>query len=354
LSYRRLKNWFDERYDFEEIRSLTKQKVVPVHKYGILYYTGGLTLFLFILQFITGMVLAFYYVPYHEQAHKSIIEIVTKLNMGWFFRSLHHWGAQIAILALFIHVFGTLLVKAYRKPREIIWVTGFILLVISIFFGLSGYFLLWDERAFAAVRVATGGAGNLPLIGDFIKSFLRGGIDVTGETLTRFYAFHVCVLPLFTIFFIGLHGLLVQYHGMSVPISVEKDIKKYEPFFPNVLYKDFIIWLIALGLVVTISVLFPPEIGKKADPLAAPPENIKPEWYFLFLFQTLKLFPGDIMGLNGEMIAIILISLGILFFLLIPFLDRKSSRGEKSTLFTWIGILYTAYFIIMTIIGFLT
>lgn len=152
LSCQRLKNWFDERYDFEGIRSFLKQKVVPVHKYSILYYTGGLTLFLFILQFITGMVLAFYYVPYHEQAHKSIIEIVTKLNMGWLFRSLHHWGAQIAIGVLFIHVFGTLLVKAYRKPREIIWVTGFILLVISIFFGLSGYFLLWDERAFCCCQ----------------------------------------------------------------------------------------------------------------------------------------------------------------------------------------------------------
>jgi len=98
----------------------------------------------------------------------------------------------------------------------------------------------------------------------------------------------------------------------------------------------------------------PPEIGKKADPLAAPPENIKPEWYFLFLFQTLKLFPGDLMGLNGEMIAIILISLGILFFFLIPFFDRKSARGERSPVFTWIGIIYTAYFIVMTIIGFLT
>ncbi|MCX8111126.1 MAG: cytochrome bc complex cytochrome b subunit [Syntrophorhabdaceae bacterium] len=354
MSCQRLKKWFDERYDFEGIRSFTKHKLIPVHKYGILYYTGGLTMFLFALQFITGMVLSFYYVPYHEQAHKSIIEIVTKLNMGWLFRSLHHWGAQLAIGVLFIHVFGTLLLKAYRKPRELIWITGFILLAISIFFGLSGYFLLWDERAFAAVRVATGGAGNLPVIGGFIKSFLRGGLDVTGETLIRFYGFHVSVLPFFTLLLIGIHVLLVQYHGMSIPLSQKDNVKKYEPFFPNVLYKDFILWLIALGVVVTLSVFLPPEIGKKADPLAAPPENIKPEWYFLFLFQTLKLFPGDIMGLNGEMIAIILISLGILFFFLIPFLDRKSARDEKSTAFTWIGIIYTVYFVVMTIIGFIT
>jgi cytochrome b6 len=274
--------------------------------------------------------------------------------MGWFFRSLHHWGAQIAIVVLFIHVWSTLLLKAYRKPREILWCSGFILLGISIFFGLSGYLLLWDERAFAAVRVATGGAGNLPIVGEFIKAFLRGGIDVTGDTLTRFYAFHVSVLPFATLFLIGLHVLLVQYHGMSVPLSVKKEERKEIPFFPNLFYKDLVIWLVVLGIVVTLATLAPPEIGKKADPLAPAPENIKPEWYFLFLFQTLKLFPGEILGLNGETIAILLIAAGILFFFLIPFFDRKSQRGEKSTLFTWIGIFYFLYFVIMTAIGFIS
>lgn len=350
----RLKNWFSERYNFDEIRDLAKHKFVPNHKYEIWYYTGGITLFLFVIQFITGIALSFYYIPYFEHAHKSIIEIVTKLNMGWFFRSLHHWGAQIAIVVLFMHVWSTLLLKAYRKPREFIWISGFILLGIAIFFGLSGYLLLWDERAFAAVRVATGGAGNLPVVGGFIKAFLRGGIDVTGDTLTRFYAFHVSVLPLITICLIGLHVLLVQYHGMSVPISVDKEKLKNTPFFPNFVYKDLIIWLIVLGIVVTLATLAPPEIGKKADPLAPAPENIKPEWYFLFLFQTLKLFPGEILGMNGETIAILLISAGILFFFLIPFFDRKSQRGERSTIFTWIGVIYFLYFVIMTVIGFIS
>jgi cytochrome b6 len=354
LSFPRLKEWFDERYDLEGLRSLARHKRVPQHKHEIWYYTGGIVLFLFAIQFITGMALAFYYVPYFEHANKSIIEIVTKLNMGWFFRSLHHWGAQLAITVLFIHAFSTLLLKAYRKPRELLWVSGFILLAISIFFGLSGYLLIWDERAFAAVRVATGGAGNLPVIGGFIKDFLRGGTDVTGDTLTRFYAFHVSVLPLATMLLMGFHMLLVQIQGMSVPRSVEKAGYRQAPFFPNLVYRDFILWLLVLGIVVTLAVVLPPEIGKKADPLAPAPEDIKPEWYFLFLFQTLKLFPGEIMGLNGETIAIILISCGILFFFLIPFLDRKSSRSEASPLFTWIGISYTAYFVVMTVIGFLS
>jgi quinol-cytochrome oxidoreductase complex cytochrome b subunit len=353
LSCRRLKDWISERYDLGPLKELASKKYVPAHKHEIWYYTGGIVLFLFLVQFVTGMALAFYYVPYFEQANKSVVEITTKLNMGWFFRSLHHWGAQLAIFALFVHLFSTLLLKAYRKPRELLWISGFLLLGISIFFGLSGYFLLWDERAFAAVRVATGGAGNLPLLGGLIKAFLRGGIDVTGETLTRFYAFHVSVLPILTLMLIGIHVTLVQVHGMSVPLS-QKGREGRNPFFPNVLYRDFTVWLVVLGIVVTLAVLLPPEIGKKADPLAPPPEGVKPEWYFLFLFQTLKLFPGELFGLNGETIAIVLISLAIAFFVLIPFLDRRSKRDERSQLFTWIGLFYTAYFVVMTVIGFLS
>ena len=354
MSCPRLKNWWDERYDLREATKLAKSKLVPEHRYDLWYYTGGITLFLFMIQFLTGMLLSFYYVPHVDFAHKSIIEIVTKLNMGWFFRSLHHWGAQLAIVFLFIHLFGTLLLKAYRKPRELVWVTGFVLLGISIFFGLSGYLLLWDERAFAAVRVATGGAGAFPVIGGTIKAFLRGSLDVTGDTLLRFYAFHVAILPIITLALIGLHLLMVQYHGMSTPLSLKGEKLREVPFFPNVFYKDLMIWLVVLGGVVTLAVLLPPEIGVKADPLAPPPENIKPEWYFLFLLQTLKLFPGTILGMNGETIAILCVSAGILFFFLIPFIDRKSARGEKSPLFTWIGAAYLLYFVTMTVVGYLS
>lgn len=354
MSCRRLKDWFAQRYDLEALAALVRVKTVPSHRLDAWYFAGGLTLFLFALQFITGMGLALYYVPHAEHAHKSIVDIVTKLNLGWLFRSLHHWGAQLAIAVLFVHLFSALLLKAYRKPRELVWFTGFVMLAVSIFFGLSGYFLLWDERAFAAVRVATGGAGSLPFLGWFVKGFLRGGIDVTGETLVRFYAFHVAILPLVTVAVAGFHVVLVQVHGMSVPLSQERRQDRPEPFFPNLFYKDLIIWIVCLGVVVTLAVVFPPEIGRKADLLAPAPENIKPEWYFLFLFQTLKLFPGEILGLNGETIAIVIISAAILFFFLIPFFDRRSAQGRKSPFFTWIGIFYLVYFTVMTVVGFLT
>lgn len=354
LRYQKLKNWILERYDIGAAKNLIRKKYVPSHNYEIFYYSGGIVLFLFFLQFLSGFALALYYVPHPEYANKNIVDIVSKLNFGWLFRSLHHWGAQILIAILFFHCFSTLILKSYRKPRELLWVTGVFLLGISIFFGLSGYLLVWDERAFAAVRVATGGVASIPIFGNFLKTFLRGGIDVTGETLTRFYAFHVCILPILTILLATLHVALVQYHGISIPIFVqEKEVKKV-PFFPNVFLKDLILWLFFLGILVTLSVLFPPEIGKKADPYAPPPENIKPEWYFLFLFQTLKMFPGNLFGLNGETVAVTLVSLAFIFFLLIPFFDRKASRGEKSAVFTWIGICYIVYFLVMTFIGFLS
>lgn len=354
MNCRRLKEFFTERYDPNDLKKIVKGKQVPVHRYSFLYYTGGIILFLFAMQIITGITLAFYYVPHPEHAHKSIVDIVTKLNMGWFFRSFHHWGANLLMITLFIHLFGTLLLKAYRKPRELVWYSGFILLGISIFFGLSGYLLLWDERAFAAVKVATGGAGAFPVIGQYIMPFLRGGIDVTGDTLIRFYAFHVALLPLLSLALIGLHILLVQYHGMSVPKSVEEKGYSTEPFFPNVFYKDLAIWLVLLGTTATLAVLFPPEIGSKADPLAPTPENIKPEWYFLFLFQTLKLFPGEILGFNGETIAIIVVTIALAFLFFLPLFDKKTSRGEPSPLFTAIAVAYTAFFVIMTAIGYLS
>jgi cytochrome b6 len=139
---------------------------------------------------------------------------------------------------------------------------------------------------------------------------------------------------------------------MSVPLSLKNRTRSDIPFFPNVFYKDLMIWLVTLGIIVTLATLLPPEIGKKADLLAPAPENIKPEWYFLFLFQTLKLFPGSILGLNGETIAVVLVSFAICFFFLIPFFDRKAARQENGHLFTSIGALYVVYFVVMTIIGF--
>jgi cytochrome b6 len=177
---------------------------------------------------------------------------------------------------------------------------------------------------------------------------------VTGATLSRFFGFHVAVFPgIFTVF-LGIHLLLVQRQGMSEPLEFENEStaeRKTMPFFPNFLLRDLLFWLIVLNLLAILAVFFPWELGKKADAFAPAPAGIKPEWYFLFMFQTLKYIPGTVLVFDGEVLGILLFSLAGLLWTLVPFWDRKSSRGEKSRSINYIGLFVVLYIIILTIIG---
>jgi quinol-cytochrome oxidoreductase complex cytochrome b subunit len=183
---------------------------------------------------------------------------------------------------------------------------------------------------------------------------LRGGEEVTGATLTRFYGFHVAVLPALTTFLLGLHLFLVQKHGMSVPPGVERQStpKRVMPFLPNFLLRDLVGWLSALAILAALAAYFPAELGEKADPFAPAPIGIQPEWYFMFMFKTLKYLPGYILGIEGEVVGVIGFGVGGLFLLLIPFLDRRSARGERSPLFSWIGIAIIVFMIVLTYLGY--
>ena len=177
---------------------------------------------------------------------------------------------------------------------------------------------------------------------------------MTGATLTRFYAFHVAVFPLLTVVILGLHLFLVQKQGMSVPLDVEREGggKGAMPFVPNFLLRDLVGWLVALAALAALAAYFPAHLGAKADPFAPAPAGIKPEWYFMFTFQTLKYLPAHILGIEGEVVGIIGFGLAGLFLLLIPLLDRRSARSEPSRLFTWIGIVMIVYIIVLTYLGY--
>ncbi len=196
--------------------------------------------------------------------------------------------------------------------------------------------------------------GAVPVVGEFLLRVARGGDDVTGATLTRFYAFHVAVLPALTTAILGLHLFLVQKQGMSVPNQVEREPsgKKAMPFLPDFLLRDLVGWLIALAVLAALAAYFPAHLGEKADPFASAPAGIKPEWYFMFTFQTLKYLPAHILGIEGEIVGIIGFGLAGVLLLLIPFLDRRSARGEASPLFTWLGIGIIVYIIVLTYLGY--
>jgi len=345
--------WLEERVPLQDIGHFFAKKRVPQHLHTLWYYLGGITLFLFCIQVVTGILLLLYYRPTAEGAFESVQFIMTQVRFGWLIRSIHSWCANLLILSAFVHMFSAFLMKAYRKPRELTWITGFFLLVLAMGFGFSGYLLPWNELAFFATRVGTDIAGVIPFAGKFLLTFLRGGDDVTGATLTRFFGFHVAVLPVLAMTFLALHLILIQIQGMSVPPSIEKSPKRKPdmPFFPNFVLRDIIGWLLALFLLTAMASLFPWELGRKADPFASAPVGIKPEWYFMFMFQTLKYIPSKILFLEGEVVGIFAFGLGAFLGLLIPFLDRRSARGEKSRLFTAIGIAVIAYIVVFTLLA---
>jgi cytochrome b6 len=346
--------WLDERLGLAELGKLARKKEVPVHRHTLWYYLGGMTLFLFMVQVATGILLLFYYRPSAEDAYESVQFLMAEVEFGWLVRSIHHWAANLMIFTAFLHLFSVLLLRAYRRPREITWVSGVALLGLAMGFGFTGYLLPWNELAYFATRVGTEIVNAVPLIGSFIGTVLRGGDDVGGATLTRFYAIHVAVLPMLTTFLLGLHLFLVQKHGMSVPPDIE--LKGGNPgamrFFPNFLMRDLVGWLIALAVLAALAAYFPAELGEKADPFAPAPAGIKPEWYFMFMFQTLKYLPAHIFWFEGEHIGILGFMIAGLLLVALPFLDRRSALGQRNPHITWIGIGMIVYIIVLSFLGY--
>ncbi len=348
--------WVDERVDLSGVRHFVAEKGVPVHAQKIWYYLGGMTLFLLGVQIVTGILLLLYYRPSATEAYESVQFIVTQVPFGWLIRNVHSWSANLLVAVAFAHFFSTFFLKSYRKPRELTWVSGILLLFLMLAFGFSGYLLPWNELAFFATKVGTGIAGVVPLVGPFLIRLLRGGDDVTGATLSRFYGLHVAILPMLTTALVAVHLLLVQRQGMSVPLHVEQELKagrrlRQMPFFPDYVLRDVLAWYVALALLVALALFYPWQLGSKADPFAAVPAGIRPEWYFLAVFHTLKLLPAHVLGFEGDRLAVVAIGAIAVFLVVVPFLDRRASRGERSPVFTAVAAVGLVYLIVFTILG---
>ncbi len=349
-----VRTWLETRLDLEAMREAIRHKVVPVHRHTLWYYFGGMTLFLFSIQVATGILLVLYYRPSAEQAYESVQFIMTEVPFGWLIRSIHSWSANLLVAILLIHLFSTYFTRAYRKPRELTWVTGVLLFGLTLFFGFSGYLLPWNTLAYFATKVGTDVAGQVPGIGHLLLRILRGGDDVTGATLSRFYGIHVAILPLITTLILVIHLVLVQAQGMSLPPDVEKSPRPVRsmPFFPHFLLRDLVGWLSALAVLGALAAYFPWELGTKADPFASAPAGIRPEWYFMFMFQTLKYLPARMGPVDGEVLGILGFAVGGLFLLLVPFLDRRSARGEQAPLFVGLGVAILSYLVVLTVLGY--
>ena len=353
-----LRKWVDERLDLHDLLAPLRHKTVPRHRLSAWYFLGGITLFLFGIQVCTGTLLLLYYRPSGNEAFESVQYIMTRVQFGWLVRSVHSWSANLMIFTAFAHMFSVLFLKAYRKPRELTWVSGMVLLFLVMGFGFSGYLLPWNALAFFATKVGTEITGQVPIMGKPLMIFLRGGDDVTGATLTRFFGFHVAVLPgIATVLLLG-HLLLVQRLGMSVPPKVEAawaadpKTKRETRFFPNFMLRELMAWYIALGALGALAALFPWNLGMKADPFASAPAGIKPEWYFLFMFQTLKLIPAKVWIIDGEVLGVVGFGLAATFWMMLPFFARDHLAGRKKWI-TSISVFALAYIVAMSVYGYL-
>lgn len=214
----RAAEWVDERYEVSEPLSKVLDKPVPKFALRWWYCLGGITAFLFAIQAATGIMLAFYYKPTPEAAYASIQFIESEVRFGAAVRAIHHWAANSMIVMCTAHMLRVFIMGAYKRPRELNWISGVVLLLITLVFGFTGYLLPWDQRAFWATTVGSEIAGSIPVVGDLALVFLRVGWDVGALTLSRFYGLHVIVLPIATLAFMGAHFLMIRRLGIAEPL----------------------------------------------------------------------------------------------------------------------------------------
>jgi len=347
--------WIDQRLGLEELLALARKKTVPQHRHSFWYLWGGLCLFFFAVQVVTGVLLLLYYRPGPE-AYDSVRRITYDMDFGWLIRSLHEWGANLMICCLFVHMFSVFFMKAYRGPREFGWWSGLGLLGLTMVFGFSGYLLPMDELAFFATKVGLEVPSALPGVGAVLTTLVRAGPEVNEFTIQRFFALHVVILPGLFLPLLGLHLWLIQRHGNAVPPSEARrplEARRSIPFFPDFFQKDLGMWLIALNLVAILAVVFPAALGPQADVLKPAPLGIHPEWYFMSQFQVLKVLGQWLPGTTGEILGILLFSLGGLLWGIIPLYDRSPALARQARRATWFGLFAVAGLIIMTIWGYL-
>jgi hypothetical protein len=214
----RAADWVDERYQVREPLQQVLSKPVPKFAMRWWYCLGGITAFLFAVQAVTGILLAFYYKPTPEAAYASIQYIESQVRFGSAIRFIHSWSANGMIVMCTAHMLRVLIMGAYKKPREFNWISGVLLLLLTLVFGFTGYLLPWDQRAFWASTVGTEIAAAIPVIGNLALVMLRVGWDVSAETLSRFYGLHVIVLPIMVIVSMGAHFLMVRRLGIAKPL----------------------------------------------------------------------------------------------------------------------------------------
>lgn len=318
---------------------------VPYHLKKWWFCLGGTVLYLFIIQVITGIALTFYYVPTPEEAYQSVVHITQEVRFGWYIRSLHKWSSVFMIIAVFLHLIRVFFTNAYRHPRQLNWMIGFLLLVVTLVFGFTGYSLVYEQLSFWGATVAANLAEAVPLIGSWLGYFLRGGPEIGENTLTRFFILHIGVLPTVALLLIGLHILMIRLHGVTelkFKDEVVPEEKRHFRFWPDHATTELIIGVLLMYLLTILALVFPATLGEPANP-SVTPQHIKPEWYFYFNYRLLKLTSLKLSVLLTSVLG------AIIFFW--PFIEEWLTKKFKISdkvpiIFGTIGFMF---FLILTV-----
>ncbi len=332
MTVQRIVDWIEHRTGLESALRSFLYEEIPASS-GWRHVLGSVALFSFLVQAFTGILLAFNYAPTPGDAYNSVRYIMTELTAGKLMRGLHYWGASMMVVVVVLHMVQVFVWGTYKKPREATWMAGCVLLVITLGFGLTGYLLPWDQRAYWGTVVVTQIAGSVPFLGPYFSRLLGSDGEIGVVTFARFFGLHVLILPPLMTAVIGLHVYLVRKHGvMPEPGEVER-----KKFFPEQAYRDTVAIFIAFIILFVAAVAVRVPLERLADPTdtAYIP---RPEWYFLFLFQALKLFEGPLELLG----SLVLPNLAIVLLFLVPFLDR-SKAVRVSRRFAAMGVVLLAF-----------
>ena len=356
----KIKHWVEVRLGLEELINRHLRSYKTPKGANFLNTLGFVALIAFIVQVITGIMLLLYYLPHPDHAFQSVQTITNDIPYGWLFRLIHNIGSNIIIGVIIIHLVHVFLRGSYKKPREVTWISGCVMFFLVLLTSITGQLLPWHQTGFWQTTVTSTIPAFLPVIGEGISSYMRGGEFVTGITLSRYFSFHVVILPVIISALIGLHVLLIRRQGISTSPSLEPESSKTsstefkredhpegQPCFPHFSLKRLFMVMIYFAIVFFIltfmpNLFLPPETNIPANPLMTP-ESIRPAWYFLAPYQLIKIIPNDIMG-----ISLVVIFSAIL--LLWPFFDAK--EGERNILKR--PVLLSAALIALTLWGIFT
>ncbi|MGI9073277.1 MAG: cytochrome b N-terminal domain-containing protein [Bryobacteraceae bacterium] len=320
FSFRRITGWLDRRTGIETaIRNFLDEDIPASTSWP--QASGSVALFLFLTQAFTGILLALNFAPTAGDAYNSLQYIVREVVAGQMIRGLHHWGATMMIIVVVLHMTQVFLCGAYKKPREATWHVGVVLLLMTLGFGLTGYLLPWDNRAYWGTVVTTQIAATIPIIGAYLERLIGAEDGVGVVTFARFYGLHVQLLPAVTVLLIGIHIHLVRRHGITRSAFDDRPDTK---FHPEQTFKDIIAVFVAFVILFALAVFARVPLERLADPTDSS-YIPRPDWYFLFLFQILKLFKGTLEPIGSFLLP----TLGVGLLFILPFVDDGRLRRVR-------------------------